>query len=72
MLRIADTTKPFVVEVDACMTGGRGMGVVLIQDHGIIGYWSKALTEEEKVKYAATNVEARSMRDAIIYTGIRT
>ena len=44
-MRLPDYTKPFILEVDAC---DEGLGAILMQDHHLIAYISKALTPKQK------------------------
>lgn len=69
-LQMVDNTKPFEVRVDACRRG-RGCGAILLQpgeDGGMhpVCYWSKTLNKYER-EYAATEVEAMALHDAILY-----
>lgn len=60
-LTVADVTKPFRLFVDASLVG---CGAILVQDHGVLGYFSKAW-KPAAVKWSAREREMRGVLEAL-------
>jgi hypothetical protein len=61
-LTTPDITKPFRLYTDASLIG---CGAILVQDHGVLGYYSKAWRREQSDKWSARERELRAILEAL-------
>jgi hypothetical protein len=61
-LTTPDITKPFRLYTDASLIG---CGAILVQDHGVLGYYSKGWRREQSDKWSARERELRAILEAL-------
>jgi hypothetical protein len=61
-LTTPDVAKPFRLYTDASLIG---CGAILLQDHGVLGYYSKAWKREQSDKWSARERELRGILEAL-------
>jgi len=61
-LTTPDVTKPFRLYTDASLIG---CGAVLVQDHGVLGFYSKAWRRDTSDKWSARERELRGILEAL-------